>query len=150
MSARGLTIGQLAESAGVNLETVRYYERIGLMPEPDRTPGGHRSYAPDHRRQLRFIRRARELGFGIDAIRKLISLSEPAPCSCAQVKDMAAEHLDAIEAKIIDLQRLKDVLQQAVTACENGRQACCPVIAELGSEFPSASPLRPQAHGRNR
>ena len=90
MSARSLTIGRLADSAGVNLETVRYYERIGLMPAPARTDGGHRSYEPEHAQRLRFIRRSRELGFGIDAIRRLIALSEPGVQACCEVRDMAA------------------------------------------------------------
>ena len=89
MSARSLTIGRLANSAGVNLETVRYYERIGLMPAPARTEGGHRSYEPEHVQRLRFIRRSRELDFGIDAIRRLIALSEPGVHACCEVRDMA-------------------------------------------------------------
>lgn len=139
MSARILTIGKLAAGAGVNLETVRYYEGIGLMPKPARTAGGHRSYDPDHLERLRFIRRARELGFGIDAIRKLIALSEPGLQSCAQVRDLATEHVAGIDAKIADLQRLRAVLRQAVVACEDGRQVCCPVIAELGSSGPETA-----------
>jgi MerR family transcriptional regulator, mercuric resistance operon regulatory protein len=133
MSGRGLTIGRLAISAGVNLETVRYYERTGLMPEPGRTSGGHRAYEPVHLERLRFIRRSRELGFGTDAIRKLIALSEPSLQSCAQVKGLATEHVAAVDARIADLQRLRAVLQQAIIACDNGEQVCCPVIAELGS-----------------
>ncbi len=93
MSTRSLTIGRLAASAGVNLETVRYYERIGLMPAPARTEGGHRSYEPEHAQRLRFIRRSRELGFGIDAIRRLIALSEPGVQACCQVRDMAQDHI---------------------------------------------------------
>jgi len=133
MSGRGLTIGRLAESAGVNLETVRYYERIGLMPEPGRTPGGHRSYEPEHRRRLRFIRRSRELGFGLDAIRRLIALSEPGVEACREVRDMAQDHITSVDAKIADLRRLRRVLKQAVTDCCEGVTVRCPVIEELGS-----------------
>lgn len=134
MFRQNLTIGRLAQSADVNLETVRYYERIGLMPAPARTQGGHRSYAPEHAQRLRFIRRSRELGFGIDAIRRLIALSEPTVQSCAEVRDMAQEHLTSIDGKIADLQRLQSVLRQTVGDCGDGRQIRCPVIEELGSD----------------
>jgi DNA-binding transcriptional MerR regulator len=77
MAMQALTNGRLAEAAGVNLETVRYYERIGLMPSPDRTTGGHRAYEPEHVRRLTFIRRVRDLGFGIGDIRALLALAEP-------------------------------------------------------------------------
>ena len=131
MTTHGLTIGRLAQSAGVNLETIRYYERIGLMPEPGRTTGGHRSYEPEHRQRLRFIRRSRELGFGIDAIRKLVALSEPDRNSCAEVRLMAAEQVAVIDEKIADLLHLRSVLQQAVGACEIDDPAGCPVLTEL-------------------
>ena len=88
-----LTIGKLANSAGINLETVRYYERIGLMPEPGRTEGGHRNYATVHVRRLTFIRRARELGFAIEDIRTLLELAEPGRVSCGEVQKIAARHL---------------------------------------------------------
>ena len=133
MSRQNLTIGRLALSAGVNLETVRYYERIGLMPAPARTPGGHRCYEPEHAQRLRFIRRSRELGFGIDAIRRLIALSEPGVQACCEVRDMAQDHIASVDAKIADLERLRTVLKQAVADCSEGGRVRCPVIAELGS-----------------
>ena len=133
MSRQDLTIGRLALSAGVNLETVRYYERIGLMPAPARTQGGPRCYEPEHAQRLRFIRRSRELGFGIDAIRRLIALCEPTAQSCSEVRDMAQDHLVSIEAKIADLQRLQALLKQTVSDCGDGRRVRCPVIEELGS-----------------
>mgnify|MGYP002009072061 CR=1 FL=1 len=142
MSASVLTIGKLAAGAGVNLETVRYYEGIGLMLKPGRTRGGHRSYDPEHLERLRFIRRSRELGFGVDAIRKLIALSEPGLQACAQIRDLASEHVAGIDARIADLQRLRGVLQQAVDACEAGRRIHCPVIAELGSSEPARALLQ--------
>ncbi|NEX91251.1 helix-turn-helix domain-containing protein [Caulobacter sp. 17J65-9] len=133
MSRRdGLTIGRLAAGSGVNLETIRYYERIGLMPEPDRTPGGHRSYANEHRRRLTFIRRARELGFGLDDIRTLIVLSEPGRQSCAEVKKIAEGHLDIVRSKIADLVKLEAALQDASQRCGDGAVPDCPVIQVLG------------------
>ena len=93
-----MTIGRLAREARVNLETVRYYERIGVMPVPDRTEGGHRSYAPEHAERLKFIRRSRELGFGIETIRRLISLGEAETQACCEVRDMAKDQIASIDA----------------------------------------------------
>lgn len=112
-----LSIGGLAKASGVNLETVRYYERIGLMPKPTRTDGGHRMYDDDHRRRLTFIRRARELGFSLDDVRELLRLSEEEGQPCASVVALAAAHLDAVRRKIADLTRLEAVLAQAVDRC---------------------------------
>jgi MerR family mercuric resistance operon transcriptional regulator len=131
-SRQTLTIGRLATAAGVNLETVRYYERIGLMPPPDRTPGGHRSYGPEHRARLAFIRRARELGFSLNDIRALLALAEPGRQSCSEVKTIASDHLHDVRAKIADLSRLADVLGEAVRRCGDGDVPECPVIQALG------------------
>lgn len=132
--ARGLSIGQLASSTGVHLETVRYYERVGLMPAPHRTEGGHRSYEPEHRRRLRFIRRARELGFGLDDIRRLIALSQPGVLACAEVRELAQGHVEAVDARIADLQRVRRVLIEAVSCCDADAPVSCPVIAALGGD----------------
>lgn len=129
-SSSGLTIGQLATLTGVNLETIRYYERIELMPKPTRTAAGYRTYAGEHRQRLSMIRRARELGFSVDDIRALIGLEEPRPC--AEVEPIAAAHLANVRAKIIDLQRLEAILDQAVRGCEGGSSSVCPVIEILG------------------
>lgn len=128
-----LTIGRLARKAGVNLETVRYYERIGIMPAPDRTEGGHRSYAAEHAERLNFIRRSRELGFGIETIRRLISVGEAETQACCEVRDMAKDQIASIDAKISDLTRLRQVLRQAVVDCGDGTEVRCPVIRQLGS-----------------
>ena len=128
---RALTIGRLAANAGVNLETVRYYERIGLMPLPDRTSGGHRNYLPEHGARLAFIRRARELGFSLDDIRALIALSGAEHQSCAEVKTIASQHLQNVHAKIADLSRLAAVLDEAVRQCGDGSVPSCPVIQVL-------------------
>jgi MerR family mercuric resistance operon transcriptional regulator len=139
---RTLTIGRLATAAGVNLETVRYYERVGLMPSPDRTPGGHRSYAPEHRARLAFIRRARELGFSLNDIRTLLALAEPGRKSCAEVRAIASEHLHDVHAKIADLSRLAAVLDEAVIRCGDGDVPECPVIQVLGGAEKVASSPR--------
>lgn len=129
LSRKGLTIGRLAELSGVNLETVRYYERIGLMPEPGRTDGGHRIYDPVHRRRLTFIRRGRELGFGIDEIRALLALAEPQRRSCDEVRVVASTHLQDVRAKIADLVRLEALLAVTVDRCDSRADApSCPVL----------------------
>ena len=127
-----LTIGRLAARSGVHLETIRYYERIGLMPEPGRTVGGHRLYDDAHRSRLGFIRRARELGFGIDEIRALLGLAEPQRRSCEEVRAIAAQHLGDVRAKIADLARLEAVLAETIGRCdERGVTPCCPVLEML-------------------
>ena len=126
---KGLTIGRLATLSGVNLETVRYYERIGLMPEPGRTGGGHRVYDRDHRRRLTFIRRARELGFGIEQIRTLLALAEPQRRSCEEVRHLASTHLEDVRAKIADLVRLEAILAATVQRCDTWTaEPSCPVL----------------------
>jgi MerR family mercuric resistance operon transcriptional regulator len=127
----GLTIGKLAKAAGVNLETIRYYERIGLMPAPARSEGGHRNYERDHVRRLAFIRRARELGFSIDDIRALIALAEPGDVACAKVRVIAAAHLCEVRAKLADLRRLEAVLADTVARCVGETSPTCPVLDVL-------------------
>ncbi len=112
-----LTIGRLARASGVNLETIRYYERLGLMPEPPRTEGGHRLYAEPHRRRLTFIRRARELGFTLEQVRELLRLSDEAGQPCGQVVQIASAHLEDVRRKMADLARLEAILAGAVDRC---------------------------------
>jgi len=133
---RGLTIGKLATATGVHLETVRYYERIGLMPEPARTAGGYRSYGADHTRRLSFIRRARELGFGIGEIKALLALAEPGHISCADVKTLTLTHLDDVRAKISDLRRLESILTRTVDRCSGAEAPICPVLDMLSGGAP--------------
>jgi MerR family mercuric resistance operon transcriptional regulator len=125
-----MSIGALAEATGVNLETIRYYERIGLMPEPDRTAAGHRRYAATHRRRLLFIRRARELGFPIDDVRSLLALAGPGRKSCERVRTIAASHLESVRARTADLDRLAGILAATIARCDAG-DAHCPVLDAL-------------------
>lgn len=129
---RSLTIGKLAELAGVHLETIRYYERIGLMPEPGRTPGGYRSYGGGHVQRLSFIRRSRELGFGIEEIKALLALAEPGQTSCAEVRVLTMAHLDDVRTKIADLRRLESILAETVDQCSGNNTPACPVLDMLG------------------
>lgn len=128
----GLTIGKLAARSGVNLETVRYYERIGLMPEPDRTEGGHRLYETTHQHRLAFIRRGRELGFSIEEIRALLELAETGNRSCQDVQAIAAAHLEDVRTKIADLTKLERILAVTVSRCASDTAApSCPVLEAL-------------------
>ncbi len=128
---RGLTIGKLAAAAGVNLETIRYYERIKLLPAPPRTAGGHRSYGQEHARRLMFIRRARELGFSVEEIRALLALAGPGPAPCAKVRRIATAHLASVHAKLADLARLEAVLAATIARCSDERNLTCPVLEML-------------------
>lgn len=129
--ARGLTIGQLAKSAGVNLETVRYYERIGLMVPPERTGGGHRVYDRKALKHLAFVRRARDLGFSIADIRALLTLTTPGHNSCAKVQEIASAHLAGVQAKLADLARLELILSRTVSQCSENPAPTCPVLDML-------------------
>lgn len=128
-----LTIGRLASAAGINLETVRYYERIGLMPPPARTTNGHRAYEQIHLRRLAFIRRARELGFSIEDIRALLALAEPSRASCAEVREIAQMHLDEVKAKLADLTKLEGILAATIAECSGNATPSCPVLNMLAT-----------------
>ena len=137
---RGLTIGQLAKSAGVNLETVRYYERIGLIVRPARTEGGHRAYDQEAVKQLAFVRRARELGFSISDIRALLTLAAPGRNSCSEVKNVASAHLVSVRTKLADLAKLESILSATVAQCGEHGSPDCPVLDMLISvESPRGS-----------
>lgn len=126
--AETLSIGELSELAAVNIETIRYYERIKMLPAPPRTSGGRRIYDATHLRLLAFIRRSRELGFTLDEIRALIRLGSPEKASCRQVRDIASHHLDDIRAKIADLRKLERLLAKTVAQCTGTMAPDCPVL----------------------
>jgi MerR family mercuric resistance operon transcriptional regulator len=126
--AEELTIGGLSELTAVNIETIRYYERIKMLPAPPRTSGGRRVYDANHLRILAFIRRSRELGFSLDEIRTLIRFGGPAQVSCREVRDVASQHLDNIRAKIADLRKLERLLAKTVGRCSGTTAPDCPVL----------------------
>ena len=128
---RALTIRKLAEATGVNLETVRYYERIGIMPRPARTRGGHRSYEPEHVKWLNFIRRGRELGFTLKEVRELLRLVDARRYTCAQVQKIAVRHIADIRQKRADLRRLERMLSGMAAQCDGGQLPDCPIIDAL-------------------
>ena len=129
--AEGLPIGELSRRTGVNIETIRYYERIKILPTPARTEGGRRVYGPNELRTLAFIRRARELGFSLDDIRTLLNLGAPGQASCADVREIAAHHLDHIRAKISDLKKLERLLAKTIAQCYGNKVPDCPVVEIL-------------------
>lgn len=129
--ANPLMIGRLSERTGVNIETIRYYERVGLLPAPARTQGKHRSYDESHLRRLAFIRRSRDLGFSLDDIRTLLALAERGEVACATTKGVALRHLVEIRSKIASLRKLERALRTMTNACAPGAQDSCPIIHAL-------------------
>ena len=126
--ADALTIGKLSELTGVNIETIRYYERIKVLPAPPRTDSGRRVYQSSDVRTLAFLRRARELGFSLDDIRTLLLLGGPEKASCREVRRIAAHHLDDIRARIGDLRKLERLLAKTVAQCTGTTAPDCPVL----------------------
>jgi len=129
-----LTIGGLSTGAAVNIETVRYYERVGLLPTPRRTAGGHRLYGPEHVMRLTFVRRARELGFTLEEIRALLRLADEEQPSCPKVRVVASGHLEDVRAKIADLKRMERALSETVARCASGNRPECPLLEVLTSK----------------
>ncbi|CAN0499796.1 unnamed protein product, partial [Phaeothamnion confervicola] len=123
--AAGLTIGALSLRTGVNIETIRYYERIGLLPPPPRSAGRHRVYEEPHRRRLVFIRRARELGFSLEEARALLGLGGGHDMSCGEVKSLTQHHVGAIRDKIRDLKRLERILSDLAAQCQADKVPDC-------------------------
>ncbi len=126
-----VSIGALSRRTGCNVETIRYYERIRLMPPPSRTAGGHRSYGSVQQRRLGFIRRCRELGFSIEEIRVLLGLVDGGDYTCGEVKAVTDRHIDDVRRKIADLNKLKRTLEKIGAACAGGKVPQCPVIDAL-------------------
>jgi DNA-binding transcriptional MerR regulator len=126
-----LTIGQLGRATDTNIETIRYYEKIGLLPAPQRTVANYRSYAAEHLQRLSFIRRARELGFSIGDVRELLKLAAHSEGRCQEVDQLVARHLETIERKIEALTRLRLELRDTLNSCKGGRISECRVIEAL-------------------
>jgi MerR family transcriptional regulator, mercuric resistance operon regulatory protein len=126
--AENLAIGTLSRLSGVNIETIRYYERVKMLAPPPRTAGGRRIYGANDLRILVFIRRARELGFSLDEIRALLRLRGPAKASCREVREIAAHHLEDIRRKLSDLKKLERLLARTVARCSGRIAPECPVL----------------------
>ena len=140
----GLSIGDLARTTGTKVVTIRYYEKIGLLPVPPRTSGNYRAYNTGHMDRLRFIRRCRDLGFTLDHVRDLLSLSSREDQECSLVDRIAAEHLLAIEQKIDDLTRLAGELRRISNRCKGGGLiADCRIIEALSPSTTSSGISQP-------
>jgi MerR family mercuric resistance operon transcriptional regulator len=137
---RDHTIGKLSTSTGVNVETIRYYEKIGLLPEPPRSAGGHRLYSDGHLKRLGFIRRGRELGFTLEEIRNLLGLVDGG-YTCGEVKEATLRHMSDIRRKIADLKRMERTLADTAARCAGDDTPDCPIIDTLFRPAPKAGRL---------
>ncbi len=130
-----MLIGTFSERTGCHIETIRYYERIKLLPKPPRTEGGHRLYDREQVKRLVFIRRSRELGFSLEEIHTLLRLVDGKRYTCQEVKSIAENHLQDIKKKVSDLRRLQKTLVAISGECEGGLVPDCPIIDTLFSEM---------------
>ena len=135
MNSKSLTIGRLARQAGINLETVRYYERRGLLPKPPRTPSGYRLFPADATKRLRFIRRAQELGFSLKEIRELLALRLSSRTTSAEVRKRAEAKIADIERKIKTLEVMRKSLRKLTNSCAGCEPVSeCPILEGLEGE----------------
>jgi Hg(II)-responsive transcriptional regulator len=128
-------ISELAAQANVNPQTLRYYERLGLLPQPDRTPGGYRSYPPEAVRLVRFVKRAQELGFTLSDVAELLDLADGGPESCTAARALSTSKIADLNRRIADLVAMRDALDQLVVTCDKPRQQRdCPILREIARE----------------
>ena len=137
-----IAIGRLARRTGTTVETVRYYERMGLWAAPPRSAGGYRLYGTEHLERLTFIRRARRLGFSIGEIRTLLRLADERKRPCAEARVVAEEHLADVRNKIADLETMEKVLTETVVGCAAGTGSHCVLIDALHPNPCHAAPAR--------
>ncbi len=124
-------IGAASKQTGCHIETIRYYERIRLLPPPTRSGSGYRRYGLEHLQRLTFVRRARDLGFTLDEIRRLLRLAERRERSCAQARSLATTHLRDVQARLKDLRAMERVLKDMIAQCADGTLPDCPLIEAL-------------------
>jgi MerR family transcriptional regulator, mercuric resistance operon regulatory protein len=141
-----IAIGTLSKHTDTNIETIRYYERVGLLPAPVRSSGGYRLYDSDHLKRLSFVRRARALGFSIGEVRTLLRLSDERRRPCAEVRKVAEAHLADVRDKIADLRRMERVLRGTIRQCARGGRADCPMIDALYRNGPPRTHARSGSH----
>ena len=130
---KAMTIGKLAQIAGVNVETIRYYQRLDLIEKPPKPPGGVRRYPDASVSRVRFIKRAQDLGFSLAEIRRLLRLGDPR--TCAEARALAAEKLALVESRVADLERLRGTLKDLIGRCDRRRgKVACPIIETLARQ----------------
>jgi MerR family mercuric resistance operon transcriptional regulator len=128
---KSVSRGELSKETGVNGETIRYYEKIGLVPEPERATNGYRVYGVLHLKRLSFIKRCRELGFTLKEIAALLVLVDGGNYTCSEIRDHTVTHLKDVDDKIRDLQKMQQTLRQMVSECEGGLLPECPIVDSL-------------------
>lgn len=128
---RGYAIGEASRRTGVNIETIRYYERIEILPRPGRTQGGNRQYGHEHLKRLFFVKRCRDLGFSLGEIRALLEMADRRDFTCSDVHAMTITHLANVKKKLADLKRLERVLKKMAAECSLGEVPGCPIIDTL-------------------
>lgn len=126
-----MKIGEAAGASGCHIETIRYYERVGLLPTPARTDSGYRHYTKEQVQRLRFITRGRELGFSLDEIRSLLALADDESLSCGDVDRLARQHLEEIRTRVRELNRMVRELERTISGCQGGRRAHCTILDAL-------------------
>lgn len=131
MNRENMNIGAVAERSGVPQKSIRYYESIGLIDPAERRPNGYRSYSPHDMRTLAFIKRARGLGFSVEAVRDLLDLWRDRSRKSASVKAMAAQHIEALDRKIEELQSMRKALAELVKRCRGDSRPACPILDDL-------------------
>lgn len=141
--SKGYLIGELSRASAVNLETIRYYERIGLLQQPARDGSGYRCYQENDVRRLGFIRRGRELGFSIDELRTLLELADHPTSPCAEADHLARAHLQQVDARIADLQQMRNVLAKLV-GCSSDSAEHCRLLETLDKRDCCAKTLAPE------
>jgi Hg(II)-responsive transcriptional regulator len=130
---------EVAERAGVNSQTLRYYERRGLLAQPPRSPAGYRDYPPSAVAVLRFVKRAQELGFTLAEVGELLALAEGGPEACDSARGLAESHIAELERRMADLQRMRECLRRLVATCQRPRtDRSCPLLEIIDSDTPLA------------
>ncbi|NJM36321.1 MAG: helix-turn-helix domain-containing protein [Rhodomicrobium sp.] len=133
-TAEDIQIGALSARTGVHVETIRYYERVGVLPRPPRSAAGYRRYGEEDIKRLGFIRRLRELRFSLEIVQALLDLAETPRSKCGEIRAVAAGHLSEVRTKIADLHRMEQVLKAMVASCDRGIAPKCPIIETLWRE----------------
>jgi len=130
-SEQDILIGEISRRTGVNIETIRYYERIEVMPKPKRSQGDQRLYDESQLNRLGFIKRSRELGFSLKEVRTLLSLIDSGEMTCSEVHALTVKHLSDVRSKIADLRKLERALKNLATQCSLGDVSDCPIVETL-------------------
>jgi MerR family mercuric resistance operon transcriptional regulator len=130
-TSKGLLIGEISRRTGVNIETIRYYERIEIMPKPRRSERGQRLYDESQLNRLAFVKRSRELGFNLKEVGALLTLIDTGEMTCGQVHVLTVEHLREVRSKIVDLKKLENALKKLAAQCSLGDASNCPIVETL-------------------